>query len=377
MAVSEKIIPKDCLSPNRVHGQYDDDLILCPICTNILWKPVACKTCENSFCVNCIRLWLNEKPNQCPFNCRFQERKPPGILLKLLAKLNLDCENKSNGCEMVISYEALEKHQVKECEYRLMGCPNCLQEMLVKDYQKHSDELCVEKQIATLLEVPERPGVSLRSIQLNNKLYKNEEYAERSQLRTPSTPPEESFPVPSAPIEQPSLPSGQQSLTTETSLRLSSVDFSFIRRKNKEGDHVPNGYARFNWENAYYIFNDYVNGKFQLKGFASAFSDSIQCVVYNGNGKPLSIYLPDAANRFNVHSFSALSVYHDHMKVSVTGFRSNVPTITKQLVLDRGSPKLFQIDLEQINKITFIPTDIDCETMKKQTFCLIFLNFRL
>ena len=251
MASSKEIVRNDSLPTDRVHGQYDDDLILCPICTNILWKPVACKTCENSFCVNCIRLWLNEKPNQCPFNCRFQERKPPGILLKLLAKLNLDCVNKSNGCEMVISYEALEKHQVKECEYRLMGCPNCLQEMLVKDYQKHSDELCVSKrltclkcstaylqneghterqcigkQIDILVEATHRPGVSLGSIQdnfnkmiqLNNKLYKNEEYAERSQLVTPSAPPEESFPVPSAPIEEPSSPFGQQSLTTETSL---------------------------------------------------------------------------------------------------------------------------------------------------------------
>lgn len=159
------------------------------------------------------------------------------------------------------------------------------------------------------------------------------------------------------------------------SLRLSSVDFSCIRRKNKEGDHVPNGYAGFNWENAYYIFNDYVKDHYQLKGFASAFSDSVQCVVYNGNGNPLSIYLPNAANQFGVHSFSASSIYHDEIRISVTGFRSNVPTITKQLVLNRDSPKLFQIDFEQIDKITFTPRNINLYTLKKPTLCLVLLNF--
>ena len=123
------------------------------------------------------------------------------------------------------------------------------------------------------------------------------------------------------------------------------------------------------------MFDDYVKDNYQLKGFASAFSNSIQCVVYNGNGNPLSIYLPNASNQFGVHSFSASSIYHDEMSVSVTGFRSNVPTITKQLILTLNSPKLFQIDFEQIDKITFTPRDLNLYTLKKQTFCLVLLNF--
>lgn len=196
-------------------------------------------------------------------------------------------------------------------------------------------------------------------------------------LVIPSAPPEEFFPTPSAPFEDPYTPDqSNSSVTSPTNLRLSSVDFSLIRGK-QQGDHVPNGYAGFNWENAYYIFDTYAKESYVLKGFLPAFTDSVKCVVYSGNGNPLSIYLPNASNKFGVHSFSALSVYHDEMRVSVTGFRSNVPILTKQLVLNRGPPKLYQIDFEQIDKIIFTPTGIDVFTLKKLTLCLVLLNFML
>jgi hypothetical protein len=94
---------------------------------------------------------LNEKANQCPFNCHYQERKPPGILLKLLAKLKFSCENKSIGCDLIIPYEALEKHQLNECLFRTIQCLDCSKEMLFKDYQIHQEESC-ESKILTCLK---------------------------------------------------------------------------------------------------------------------------------------------------------------------------------------------------------------------------------
>lgn len=146
----KKFTRSDSISTDRVNGQFYDDLILCPICINILWKPVACVNCENCFCLNCIRLWLNEKPNSCPFCSVFRERKPPGIQLKVLAKLELDCENKSKGCSMIISYETLERHQLRECDYRLIQCSTCSKEMLFKDYEKHKKESCSTKELTCL-----------------------------------------------------------------------------------------------------------------------------------------------------------------------------------------------------------------------------------
>jgi hypothetical protein len=150
MASSKLIVRTDSLSTDRIHGEVDEDFILCPICSNILWKPIACKTCENAFCLKCIRLWLNEKPNTCPFNCRFQERKPPPILMKLLSKLKLSCRHQSNGCTLSIPYEALEKHELQECQYRLTRCPRCLEEMLQKDLDAHEEETCESSQLTCL-----------------------------------------------------------------------------------------------------------------------------------------------------------------------------------------------------------------------------------
>lgn len=142
MSINKKIVRIDSLSTDRLNGEYDEDIIICSICLNVLWKPITCKTCENSFCLKCIRLWLNEKANQCPFNCQFIERKPPGILLKLLSKLKLNCSNKLNGCHLLISYESLEKHQLEECQYRLIQCNYCLNEMLFKDLNIHLENNC-------------------------------------------------------------------------------------------------------------------------------------------------------------------------------------------------------------------------------------------
>jgi hypothetical protein len=150
MAASKKIVRTESLSMDRINGSSDDDIISCPICMNVLWKPITYKTCENSFCLKCIRLWLNEKPNSCPFNCHFQERKAPPILIKLLSKLKLTCQNKSNGCEILIPYEALEKHQLHECLFRLTQCSDCSEQILFKDLQDHQNEDCSPKKLNCL-----------------------------------------------------------------------------------------------------------------------------------------------------------------------------------------------------------------------------------
>jgi len=187
MAVSKSIVCTDSLSIDRINNEFDEDLIVCPICTNILWKPITCKTCENSFCLKCIRLWLNQKANQCPFNCHFQERKCLGILLKLLSKLKLSCENKINGCQISIDYEALEKHQLNECQFRFIKCLNCFKEILSKDFHIHQKELCLQKQSQIIQEAFDDSKKHPERIPLNfNKLYEREninlDYATRTQL---------------------------------------------------------------------------------------------------------------------------------------------------------------------------------------------------
>ncbi|CAF0991054.1 unnamed protein product [Didymodactylos carnosus] len=118
------------------------DICLCPICQNILWKPVACKVCENAFCSKCITTWLYKQYRSrpiCPFNCNYRERKCPSILLNLLSKLKVDCRYKSIGCENIICYEALERHE-DECQYQMKQCKGCEKSILLKDLDDHENE---------------------------------------------------------------------------------------------------------------------------------------------------------------------------------------------------------------------------------------------
>ncbi|CAF0755332.1 unnamed protein product [Didymodactylos carnosus] len=216
MEGSKSMIRTDSLSTDRLNGEADVDLVLCPICQNILSKPIACKTCENSFCSKCIRLWLIKKPNMCPYNCRFEARKCPAILVTLLSKLKLDCRHKSQGCAAAIPYEALEQHELQQCDYRIRQCPGCKQEMLKKDLdlheqegcelveltclkcdtiynqrQQHTELQCLKKQIVMVKEKLEASDRTSNTMEYNYKNMeekyireqKNDDYARRRQLK--------------------------------------------------------------------------------------------------------------------------------------------------------------------------------------------------
>ncbi|CAF4263521.1 unnamed protein product, partial [Rotaria sordida] len=49
-------------SPSSVNVNF----LECPICHDLLWKPVACQTCETAFCSACIGQWLANNPEKCP-----------------------------------------------------------------------------------------------------------------------------------------------------------------------------------------------------------------------------------------------------------------------------------------------------------------------
>ncbi|CAF0946187.1 unnamed protein product [Rotaria sordida] len=90
---------------DRVRGpsSVNVDLLECPICHDLLWIPVACQTCETSFCSTCIDRWLADNPEKCPNRCKtYIKRKCPSFIVKLLAQLQLTCYYQSQGCEQVI-----------------------------------------------------------------------------------------------------------------------------------------------------------------------------------------------------------------------------------------------------------------------------------
>ena len=106
-------IPENTLFSDRVQDLPRIDLhdIQCPICHNILWKPVACQSCETPFCSMCIDTWLKSNPNKCPIRCQnFNKRSCPRFLAQQLAKIQIACIHQLNGCNEVVCSSVIAIH---------------------------------------------------------------------------------------------------------------------------------------------------------------------------------------------------------------------------------------------------------------------------
>lgn len=128
----------------RISEKVDESL-LCGICQEIPFKPEECSTCQNLFCSECIRAWI-EKKAKCPFDCPlpFQGNRPHKLIRQALGGLKYYCIYKQNGCEEVISMDGIENHE-RKCGFAKISCPfskECKDEMLRKDLEEHKEK-CV------------------------------------------------------------------------------------------------------------------------------------------------------------------------------------------------------------------------------------------
>ena len=142
---------------SRDNNFYFDEYITCKICSNILYLPKECSSCELNFCENCINKYCNLHKT-CINNCySFNLRNSHNIVIHQLEKLNLNCMY-CNGefpylkiehhlqeckdrlelclnikCSFVGNVEEMKKH---DCLYETMFCPMCKEEFLKVD--KHN-----------------------------------------------------------------------------------------------------------------------------------------------------------------------------------------------------------------------------------------------
>jgi len=114
----------------------------CIICHNILWKPLACASCLNNFCGQCITQWLTKK-NTCP-SCvgTYKESRCAPLVINFLAKLKFSCKNERKGCKDSIPYDSLEKHE-RDCGLNSVTCKGCKIAILQKDTIDH-EMVCTE-----------------------------------------------------------------------------------------------------------------------------------------------------------------------------------------------------------------------------------------
>ena len=146
-----------------------DNNFLCPICSDILKDPVQCQN-QHYFCKVCIKKHLETNAKSCPICVQDLDEKtlaePPRILTDYLNGLLISCDNSEKGCTEVVpvsqlkahareckyrpvvcanekcgqtfNQEDLVDHVNNACEYRLIHCPDCEDDMIYKKFGKHS-----------------------------------------------------------------------------------------------------------------------------------------------------------------------------------------------------------------------------------------------
>ena len=135
-------IPFDRLIDKDIYKNFYD-IIQCKICFNILKNPYDCTKCGNSFCYNCISNLIKQN-KKCPFQCEnFSIKQSSLSIISYLSNLKFICKNKEFGCEEIISYQNLDKHD-KDCKYFYTKCPNlqCNKKILWNLLEQHLKNEC-------------------------------------------------------------------------------------------------------------------------------------------------------------------------------------------------------------------------------------------
>ena len=133
------------LPSSRIKNEHFEQRLLCIICNNILWRPVACASCCDHFCSFCIYTWNTKSKNSCP-KCKstpFKSKKAIPLVNGMLGDLIVECLYTPNGCKENIPYDLIEMHE-KNCLYCNYQCTYCKQFILKKDLKKHE---CDEKEV--------------------------------------------------------------------------------------------------------------------------------------------------------------------------------------------------------------------------------------
>jgi len=103
--MTEEILFKEKDIVNKEYYDGIKEQVKCPICLDIVRKPVQCIKCQHFFCLVC-----SNNLKECPFRCNNKIFKDSIICKNLLSELTIKCQC---GCE--IRYDLFEKHKKEEC----------------------------------------------------------------------------------------------------------------------------------------------------------------------------------------------------------------------------------------------------------------------
>jgi hypothetical protein len=119
---------------------------------------------------------------------------------------------------------------------------------------------------------------------------------------------------------------------------------------------VPNGYGGLNWDNVYYINQNYLVGSGYDHGTVSP-----PDAAFNGFGNVATVVDPTAGQFFNFDSADLTSAWISGLHVRVDGFNTNisgaVPLYSTTVTVNPSAPTLFNFTtlggFLGVNKLTF------------------------
>ena len=123
-----------------------DKNFLCPICADVLKDPVQCQN-QHYFCKECIKKHLETNAKSCPICVQDLSEETlaeaPRILTDYLNGLLIRCDHSERGCTEEVPVSRLKSH-VRECDFRPIVCTNekCGQIFNQKDLADHVTDEC-------------------------------------------------------------------------------------------------------------------------------------------------------------------------------------------------------------------------------------------
>src|SRR2546422_7082256 len=89
----------------------EEELVICLICHDVLKNPVVVRCCLQTYCNDCIRIWLKTNsvcPNDRKLLTESQLTNVPRMVVNLLGKLKIKCDYESHGCTEIVDLETLQ-----------------------------------------------------------------------------------------------------------------------------------------------------------------------------------------------------------------------------------------------------------------------------
>ena len=84
--------------------------VTCQICSNIIYEPMMCMSCQNVYCKLCISQWSRNN-RRCPYRCINPNYQIGKDMSYLLSKLKFKCKY----CNKIFQYNKMKNHYLSGC----------------------------------------------------------------------------------------------------------------------------------------------------------------------------------------------------------------------------------------------------------------------